>query len=159
MAERTIQGAIPLADVPMAATRLDRDCLRMGDKEMGKARWDAVTNGADFWSEASVPPALPTDAPIDVRVWLFGSLAADDVPRPIVLRVAQGATAASVLIELGRVLGFERFTEVASGRGEKRSICRLFVDGREVEELSAPLSVRGGSADMEMIVLAGIEGG
>lgn len=131
----------------------------MGDKEMGKARWDAVTNGADFWSEASVPPAQPTDAPTDVRVWLFGSLAADDVQRPIVLRVAQGATAASVLVELGRVLGSERFAEVANSRGEKRAICRLFFDGKEVEDLSVPLSGSGGSSDMEMIVLAGIEGG
>ncbi len=75
------------------------------------------------------------------------------------LRLAAGATAAAVFSNLGQILGPERFADLASGRGDKRSTCRLFVDGKEVEDLSLPLLGRAGRAEVEVIVLAGIEGG
>ena len=142
----------------MAKSR-DPACMRMDDNEIGDTRWDAVSNGQSVWSDATDPSVPLTETPTEVRVWLFGSFAADDVRRPIVLRVAPGATAGSVLAELGRNLGSARFAEVANSSGEKRSICRLFVDGKEVEDLSSPLSGNSGCSDLEMIVLAGIEGG
>ena len=123
------------------------------------ARWDAAAIDDGFWSEASAPPPQPSEFPVEVRVWLYGSLAAADRRRPIVLQLAPGATAAAVFAGLGQILGAERFADLASVRGDKRSTCRLFVEGKEVEDLSLPLPGCAGCADVEVIVLAGIEGG
>ena len=73
--------------------------------------------------------------------------------------MARGATVAGVLAELGRILGAERIAEVVTDCGEKRRTCRLFVDSKEVDDLSTPVAGDGAGSDMELIVLAGIEGG
>ena len=122
-------------------------------------RWDEAAADDGYWSEASAPPAPPCAGPVEVRVRLFGSLAAEHAQQPIVVRMSSGATLGGVLAELGRVLGPARFAEVLGRRGDKRRTCRLFIDGEAVEDLSLPLCARGGRVDVEMIVLAGIEGG
>lgn len=131
----------------------------MGDKKLAALRWDAVADDLDFWAPAAAPRAEPSATPTQVRVWLFGSLGADDAPRPVVLRMAPGATVGKVLDELACTLGAERLCEIVGGRGEKLRTCRLFVDLQEVEDLSAPLAGRDGCSDLELIVLAGLEGG
>lgn len=114
-----------------------------------------------FWAPA--PPAVPdadiASAPTEVRVRLFGALAPAGLPQPVVLRLAPPATVASVLASLGRVLGPERVTDLADTHGRKRRTCRLFVDGRAVDEVETALVPGARRTDIEIIVLAGIEGG
>lgn len=125
-------------------------------------RWDAAASDRSFWTPPPAAPRPDEAAPAPataVRVHLFGALAAAGLPQPLMLRLAPRATVASLLVALGGALGPERFADVADGQGNKRRTCRVFVDGHAVDEADAPIVGRDGGADIEIILLTGIEGG
>lgn len=95
---------------------------------------------------------------LTVRVWLFGQLAGLSGERPLVLRVAPGALVGEVIAELAGRLGSCLLDRVMETPERKQGICRLFLDGYDVE-LADRLPDTGAALDLELIVLTASEGG
>jgi hypothetical protein len=130
-----------------------------------KVRWDAVVDRGRFRTEGSHPAtassasAEPTAEPVKVNVWLYGSLARMLEKRPLELQLPQGSSVGDVLAELGRRFGGEFTDRVIGADGGKFSHCRVFVDGRRMEDMGLPVPKGPSPAMVEIILLAAIEGG
>lgn len=134
--------------------------------ESVKVRWDAVVECRR--QERAEEPAIarqPADAVaasserIAVKVWLYGTLANDKLPRPVELELGPGATVASVIPELGRRLGEDFLHQVLDSDGRKFNHCLVFVDGVKVDSLDVPVHRDAASLEVEMILLTITEGG
>ena len=123
-------------------------------------RWDAAVGNSRLWSEqplaARPVPAASTHGTVEVRVRLFGSLRGSGVP--ITLALGDGFTLRHVIAGLEARLGAEFLDGVLDEKGDLISQCRIFVDGRMIESLALPLP-SGPQANVEIILLVGIEGG
>lgn len=128
-------------------------------------RWDAVVDKSRFWAEPSLPSAVPatprqgSGAPTTAKVWLFGELAGFLAERPLELILPEGSTAGDLVAELGRRCGAEFLERVLGADGRKFSHCRMFVDGRRVDDMATPVHCGPSPAVVEIILLAAIEGG
>ncbi len=73
-------------------------------------RWDAVVGCSQFWAEpvrlATAAPA-GADAPVPVRVLLFGALANSTADRALTLNLHSPFCVTDVIAELGRRCGGE----------------------------------------------------
>ena len=125
-------------------------------------RWDAAVGNSRFWSEPplAVRPAsaASTHGTVDVHVRLFGSLGGSGEQRPITLGLGDGFTLRHVIAGLEARFGAEFLDGVLDENGELISQCRIFVDGRMFESLALPVP-SGPQANVEIILLVGIEGG
>lgn len=127
-----------------------------------KVRWDASAVAGGFWSQpADERPAAPAGAgqgTVEVRVWPFGILAAGDIQRPIALALREGFSLRSVVTALRERFGAQFLDGVVDAQDELSSHCRVFVDGRPVEDLSMPVAT-GPQSNIEIILLVAAEGG
>ena len=128
-------------------------------------RWDAVVKNNTFWSmrrvpdaTAAAPEAARVGAPVEVQVWLFGSLAGPEVRNPLTLQFAEGCALRDVFDELGRRLGPEFLRTLIGQSGELLNTCRVFLDGELAKDLATPIS-GGAAATVEIILFREIEGG
>lgn len=128
-------------------------------------RWDAVVkNNVTRTSErtpdaaGAAPEAARADAPVEIRVWLFGMLAGSRVANPLVLRFAGACALRDVFIELGRRLGPEVLRALVSESGEPLNTCRVFLNGELAKDMAPPIG-GGGAATVEIILLREVEGG
>ena len=132
----------------------------------GNVRWDAVV---DCRPAAQAPePVIPRQSvdvvvgrgdPLAVKVWLYGTLADDRLPRPLELQLAGEATVASIIPELGRRLGDDFLAKVLDRDGRKFNQCLVFVDGVKLDGLDVPLRRDRAAVELEMILLTVTEGG
>ena len=126
-------------------------------------RWDAVVGSSQFLAEPARPattvPAALTDAPVPVRVLLFGALANSTADRAFVLNLRSPFCVADVIAELGRRCGSELLSLVADSNGRKFNHCRVYVNGEPVEDVAKPVHAVGCPAQVEMILLTAAEGG
>ena len=124
-------------------------------------RWDAVVGRSQFWAEpvrsATAAPAALTDAPVPVRVLLFGTLANSTADRALTLNMHSPFCVADVIAEMGRRCGRELLSLVADADGRKFNHCRVYVNGEPVEDVAKP--VHESAAQVEMILLTAAEGG
>ena len=128
-----------------------------------EVRWDAVVGRSQFWAEpvrpASAPPAALIDAPVPVRVLLFGTLANSTADRALTLILHSPFSVADVIAELGRRCGSELLSLVADSNGRKFNHCRVYVNGEPVEDVAKPVHSAASPAQVEMILLTAAEGG
>jgi len=126
-------------------------------------RWDAVVGCSQFWAEPARPvpaaPAAGTDAPVPVRVLLFGTLANSTADRALTLNLRSPFCVADVIAELGHRCGGELLSLVADSNGRKFNHCRVYVNGEPVEDVARPVHTAGSAAQVEMILLTAAEGG
>ena len=126
-------------------------------------RWDAVVGRSQFWAEpvrpATAAPAALTDAPVAVRVLLFGTLANSTSDRALTLNLRNPFCVADVIAELGRRYGGELLSLVADSGGRKFNHCRVYVNGEPVEDVAEPVHTAESPAEVEMILLTAAEGG
>ena len=94
-----------------------------------------------------------------VRIWLFGALAALSPERPLDLKFAAGFTARDVIKAMAERCDSALSDHVLDDAGTLVRYCRIFADGRAVEDLDTPLTGRTADMDIEMILLMGYEGG
>ena len=124
-------------------------------------RWDAVVGRSQFWAEPARPataaPTADTDAPVPVRVLLFGTLANSTADRALTLNLHNPFCVADVIAELGRRCGGELLSLVADSDGRKFNHCRVYVNGEPVEDVARP--VHESPAQVEMILITAAEGG
>lgn len=133
---------------------------------MNNIRWDRVVQRETGPAAACSTHDVRTGAdppghgdPVAAKVWLFGTLSGFAVERPLMLCLAPAFTLRDVFSALGERLG-TRFTEhVMDGRGRKYNVCRVFVDGRAADDLDARLQSDSRDANVEVILVTGIEGG
>jgi hypothetical protein len=128
-------------------------------------RWDAVVDRAAV-AGRQAPPLPPGDAidgsptnNIQVRVQLFGALAAVSRRQSIELTLPADATLAGLIAMLGDQLGEAFLAHVLDASGAKRRHCRLFVAGYPVEDLQAPLHPANEPTEIDIILLVAPEGG
>lgn len=124
-------------------------------------RWDAVVDGSRFWSEPEprAPEAARAGEAVPVQVWLFGQLAQAETERPLTLTLQTPFSVRDVIAELGRRCGSELLAKVTGPDGGKLKLCRVFVDGLPADDPDTPVNVQTSPAQVEMILLTGIEGG
>ena len=126
-------------------------------------RWDAVVGRSQFWAEpvrpATAAPAMLTDAPVAVRVLLFGTLANSTADRALTLNLRSPFCVADVIAELGRRFGSELLSLVADSGGRMFNHCRVYVNGEPVEDVAKPVHAAESPAQVEMILLTAAEGG
>ncbi len=137
--------------------------------EKGKAmsaenvRWDAVVDSSRFWTEpspaAESPPPAAGAGPVEVKIWLYGSLARASDKRPLELEFPQGFSLGDVFAELHRRYGEEFSERIMRADGCKHSHCRVYVDGLRVDDMKSPAHAGPSPALVEIILLAAIEGG
>jgi hypothetical protein len=146
--------SVPAAISPLPAGNREEAAMNV--------RWDAVVTNKTSPFARRMPDAgragARTDAPLEVRVKLFGMLVGRQVANPLVLRFAGGCVLRDVIDELGRQLGREFLRSVLKDSGESLNTCRLFLEGEPVEDLSTPIS-GGAAATVEIILFREIEGG
>ncbi len=126
-------------------------------------RWDAVVDRSLVPGE-SVSARMRRLTPrractVLAHVDLFGALISAGAKRSFDLDLPGDATVADVLALLAGDLGEEFLDRVLDPAGNKRSYCRLFVDGVAVEDLQQPLETAAGPAQIEIVLLMGLEGG
>lgn len=126
-------------------------------------RWDAVVDRSLIAGETVSAPTrrlTPSRArTILAHVELFGALITAGAKRSFDLDLPGNAAVGDVLALLSRDLGEEFLARVLDPAGNKRSYCRLFVDGVAVEDLQQPLETAADFAQIEIILLMGLEGG
>lgn len=126
-------------------------------------RWDAVVVGSQFWAKpvrpATAARAAGIDAPVPVRVLLFGTLANPAADRALTLNLHSPFCVADVIAELGRRCGSELLSLVADSNGGKFNHCRVYVNGEPIEDVARPIHTAGSAAQVEMILLTAAEGG
>lgn len=126
-------------------------------------RWDAVVQDNQFWAEPGGPvssmPDADANSPASVEVWLFGTLAEAVVERPVKLQLERPFCVADVIDELGRRHGPQLLARITAPDGVKARNCRVFVNGRPVGDIAAPLRIGAIPTQVELIVLNALEGG
>ncbi len=90
-----------------------------------------------------------------VKVWLFGALATVTDERTVTVELPAGGTVDDVLAALVQRLGAEFAALALGAEGMLAPCCRLFVDGRPVEDVAAPIT----GTEVEIILLTSAEGG
>ncbi len=132
----------------------------------GKVRWDAVVDCRP--AAQALEPVIPRQPAaaaqcggdsVAVKVWLYGTLADEKLPRPLELQLAAAATVASIIPELGLRLGEDFLAKVLDRDGRKFNQCLVFVDGVKLDALDVPLRRDRAAVEMEMILLTVTEGG
>jgi hypothetical protein len=126
-------------------------------------RWDAVVDRSRMNIAQTPPPArgvVDEDVGcIQVEVRLFGALASVSAERLITLELPARSTIADVIAPLCERLGEQFEAAVLDETQNKRSSCRLFVDGVPFESLRAPLRTNSQPTQIEIILLVAPEGG
>ena len=126
-------------------------------------RWDAVVGRSQFWAApvrpATAAPAALTDAPVPVRVLLFGTLANSTAGRALALDLRSPFCVSDVITELGHRCVGELLSLVADSDGRKLNHCRVYVNGEPVEDVAKPIHSAESPAQVEMILLTAAEGG
>lgn len=129
-------------------------------------RWDAAVGEDGFWTSAPARSHAPEPATasgardgLAVEVRLFGMLSAAQGPRSIDLRLPDPSTLADVLVEVRRCLGPAGARSLIGANGAPERCCRVFVNGVQAEDPTAPLQQDGGSAAVEIILVIAAEGG
>jgi hypothetical protein len=126
-------------------------------------RWDAVVDRSLVAVDPVCAPArraAPGPARIiPAHVELFGALVTAGARRSFDLELPAGAAVGDVLAALAGDLGEAFLARVLDPAGRKRSYCRLFVDGVAVEDLQQPLDTASAAAQIEIVLLMGLEGG
>ena len=124
-------------------------------------RWDAVVDRSMWYVDG---PALPERAGrgpagnIRIQIRLFGALGASAGRHSLDLVLPQPVSLRDVLAAAGQELGEAFRARVLDPAGEKLAYCRVFVDGRVADDLNGPLPA-GEAAQLEIILLTGLEGG
>ncbi len=125
-------------------------------------RWDAVVDRSLSRVDPAPSPTKRMDGRtaggVRVQVRLFGALASIGGRRSFEFVMAEPAVLRDVLLALTRELGDAFRARVLDPDGAKLRYCRLFVDGVACEDLDAPLAT-GADAQVEMLLLTGLEGG
>ncbi len=127
-------------------------------------RWDHVvdrgaTRGPPQGAVARPDLQAASNASVVVNAWLYGALGSCAVERPIVLSLPGAFSVGELLAALGQRCG-ERFLErVIDRHGRKSSYCRVFVDGLPIDNLDGAAQAGPGPAQVEVILVMGIEGG
>jgi hypothetical protein len=126
-------------------------------------RWDAVVQDNDFWSECArrSPEVRLADAqrPVCVQVWLFGSLNDGVVKSPVTVEFRDPFSVRDVIAELGRVYGRAFLDRVTDSGGGLFRNCRVFVNGRAVDDASTPIRTGALQTEVELMLLTAAEGG
>lgn len=128
------------------------------------ARWDAAVDLSRLGLEGAHRAPTPSDnrranTPTTIEVLLFGALAEVAAERALTLRLKNPFCVGEVIAELGRRLGNEFLSRVTEPSGRKLRHCRVFVNGDQVEDVTAPVQCASGAATIEMILLTAAEGG
>ena len=126
-------------------------------------RWDAVIQDDSFWSQparaGSAAAVADSHIPVEVQVWLFGSLADAVDERPVILRFDGAFCAGDVVAELGRRYGPELIAKITTPDGAKARNCRVFANGEPVGDSMTPIRTGTSPVRVELIVLNPLEGG
>jgi hypothetical protein len=126
-------------------------------------RWDAVVDQSLSRVDHAPSPTKRmedrTAGGVRVQVRLFGALASIGGRRSFEFVMAEPVVLRDVLLELTRELGDAFRARVLDAGGTKHRCCRLFVDGVAFEDLDAPLTAGADAAQVEMLLLTGLEGG
>lgn len=126
-------------------------------------RWDAVVDRSLSLVDHAPSPTKRMEGRsaggVRVQVRLFGALASIGGRRSFEFVMAEPAVLRDVLLELTRELGDAFRARVLEAGGAKLRYCRVFVDGVAFEDLDAPLTTGADAAQVEMLLLTGLEGG
>lgn len=126
-------------------------------------RWDAVVQGRNSWYESSCQSSresvVDEKCPVRAQVRLFGSLNDGVAKSPITIEFGGLFSIRDVIAELGRLNGHEFLNRVTDINGVLRRDCRVFVNGRAIDDVARPLSAEGTQANIELVLVAAIEGG
>lgn len=125
-------------------------------------RWDAVVDcgATDFASPRAHPvAAAPADRRTQVRIQLFGVLAARSPEPTVQLEIDASATLGDLLALVAERLGEWFLDCVRDESGHKRRHCRIFVGGYPIEDLQTPLRAAADPSEVEIILLIAPEGG
>jgi len=133
-------------------------------------RWDTAVGAAA--ASAFKTSAFKTDAqraqpmaaaaserPVQIRVRLFGALAALCAQRSLNVELPGGSTLASLLAVLTRHYDPSFLIHIVDSGGAKRRHCRLFVSGSAVEDLQTRLYATTDPTEIDIILLIAPEGG
>lgn len=94
-----------------------------------------------------------------VQIWLFGMLARFATERPLVLHLPANATFGQAINTLARRLGPKFAEQVIQAPGKAFNHCRIFADGRQIEDLSETIGGTEPTSNIEMILIMAAEGG
>lgn len=127
-------------------------------------RWDHVvdrgaTRGAQRCELACPDPLAASNTQVVVNAWLYGALGSCAVERPIVLSLPGAFSVGDLLAALGQRCGERFLARVIDRHGRKSSYCRVFVDGLPIDDLDGAAQAGPGPAQVEVILVMGIEGG
>jgi hypothetical protein len=103
--------------------------------------------------------SVPEGVEVPVTVRLFGILAVLTHERLIHFLLPNRATVADVIGELGKRFGGNFLDRVLRVPGELHSYCSLFVNGRQVDDLSLEIAPDGTAAEIGVILFMASEGG
>lgn len=123
-------------------------------------RWDAAAISAKSLTEPPVwvEPQVSTSERVPAHVWLFGTLSLNSAPRPLVVDLPSGFTLLDLIVRLREHFDSDFLKDAIDSQNRLVSQCRVFINGRLVEELGVPVSA-GVQANIEIIMLGAIEGG
>jgi len=127
-----------------------------------RVRWDAVVgcSAMDVLSpRADGVVTGPAEGHTQVRVRLFGALAARSTRPEVRLEIDASATLGHLLAMAGECFGDWLLDHVLDECGRKRRHCRIFVGGHPIEDLQTPLCVTADPSEVEIILLIAPEGG
>ncbi len=128
-----------------------------------QVRWDAVVDRSLWDIDTASPPLRESERAaakeLRAHVRLFGSLDPNGRNRSFDLTLPQPAFLQDVFRLLAQELGEEFLPRVLDPLGRKHSYCRLFVDGVAVDDANAPLPTSAETAQIEIVLLMGMEGG
>ncbi|MDE2166994.1 MAG: hypothetical protein KGJ66_11745 [Alphaproteobacteria bacterium] len=111
-----------------------------------------LVDGTEPGSNAIVPDRV-------IRVWLFGILSRFTTERPLILHLPATATFGEAIDTLAHRLGGQ-FAELVLQEPRKTfSHCRIFADGKHVENLNEAFERTTSASNIEMILVMAAEGG
>lgn len=126
-------------------------------------RWDEVVRRDGPVATTPSPARRPghVDAPstVAVRAWLYGALAGPALERPISLMLPSEFTLGDFFRALRERCGDGFMERILDAEGNKYDSCRVFVDGNPVDDLDSLAHAGADPANVEVILVMGIEGG
>jgi hypothetical protein len=103
-------------------------------------------------------PELAGEA-LAIEVWLFGFLATATDERPVLLTLKPNGTGDDVIAALEAHIGSETMRQVKNPSGGLLDCCRVIVNGAPIGDMSHPITPKGKTAEIEMILFKAFEGG
>lgn len=138
---------------------------KLSKKVFGVAmvRWDAVVQNNDFWSKrasgSAEAPLAEAERPVCVQVWLFGSLNDGAAKSPVTVEFRGPFSVRDVIAELGQLFGRAFLDRVTDSGNVLVRNCRVFVNGRAVDDATTPIRTAASQTEVELILLTAAEGG